>query len=293
MKKILFTLIIVASFAATVQANSRIAFLRYTKGYWQVWVMNKDGGAQKQLTFSQADKRDVSWFKDGKKLLVSTNLNDIYVTNLSTGKEKLVQVKLPVSKAYIRDIMLSPDDKQFVFVIDKQMDSNGEVWVSDLDGQHVRRIYKSQYFLSKPVWTYNGNDIVFRVVPFLHGNELGHNIWIMKNNGTEAKLVMNDRPSHSDQVCSKLNQISFSSLRDSNNYNIWVVGLNGKGLKEVTSNMGDTSDPSWSPNGRHIAFTSNKTGRDQIWVIRSDGTGLTQLTHGPQGAHHPVWSYEY
>ncbi len=294
MKRFLFTLLFSVCFTAFAYANSSIAFLRYSEGYWQVWMMNADGSSQKQVTFSKTDKRDFSWFKDNKRLLVSDNFDGIYKVDISTGKEQTVKIKLPKIKAYIRDFQLSPDDKEVTFVADRGTVSNGEIWVASLDGKYSKMIYKSHDFLTHPVWTYDGNNIVFRVVPYNNnGEELGHNIWIMKKDGTDVRLIMKDYPSHSDQVCSKLNKIVFSSVREGKNYEIWLVDMDDKHLQKITKNMGNTADPTWSPDGHYIAFVSDKTGKEQIWVMKDNGTELKQLTNSQQEARHPVWSYEY
>ena len=294
MKKFLLTILFSICLTPMASANSSIAFLRYTGGYWQVWTMNQDGTSQKQVTTSKIDKRQISWFKDGKRLLVSDNYDGVYTVDLGTGKEQKVKIRLPKVKVYARDFVLSPDGKEVAYVFDRNAIGDGEIWIASLDGKSSKMIFKSHDFLTHPVWTYDGQSIVYRVVPYNNnGEELGHNIWIMTKDGKNNRLIMTDYPSHSDQVCSKNNQITFSSIRIDKDYNIWVVDMDGKGLKRITNNIGEAADPTWSPDGHSIAFGLNKTGKEQIWLMKRDGTALKQLTHGPQGARRPVWSYEY
>jgi len=62
---------ILATPAIGARASGEIGYLAYAEdGFWQVWVMDSDGENARQVSRSPYDKGKLSWFPDGRHLLL-------------------------------------------------------------------------------------------------------------------------------------------------------------------------------------------------------------------------------
>ena len=84
-----------AATPASPSESGRIAYLSPAGPYWQVWLMNPDGSAAKQLTRSPYEKAHLSWFPDGKSLLVNALDGHLYRVDAETGAEQPIALALP------------------------------------------------------------------------------------------------------------------------------------------------------------------------------------------------------
>src|SRR2546422_5003282 len=65
-------------------AGGQIAFMSLRDGNWEIYVMNADGSALRNLTSSPADDAIQTWSPDGSKIAFATNRDgnwEIYVVN--------------------------------------------------------------------------------------------------------------------------------------------------------------------------------------------------------------------
>ena len=88
-----------------------VAYLAYTDGYWQAWTMTPDGKNQKQVTRSHYEKSHISWYPNGKALLVNGNQGGLAKVDINTGIEKPINVALDG----MNDAVLSPDGKKIAY----------------------------------------------------------------------------------------------------------------------------------------------------------------------------------
>ena len=74
-----------------VDAQARIAFESDRDWHWEIYVMDNDGGNQRNLTNNPGDDRYPSWSPDGKGIVFSSDRNDmggnrqIYVMDATMG----------------------------------------------------------------------------------------------------------------------------------------------------------------------------------------------------------------
>ena len=74
-----------------VDAQARIAFASDRDWNWEIYVMDNHGGNQRNLTNNPADDRFPSWSPDGKRIVFSSDRNDmggnrqIYVIDTDGG----------------------------------------------------------------------------------------------------------------------------------------------------------------------------------------------------------------
>lgn len=260
-------------------ATGEVAYLAFTENYWQVWSMNNDGSHQQQITFSDYDKSHISWYPDGKYLLVNGNQGEVRKIDVVTKKE--TNIKLPIQGT--TDASISPDGTKIVFslsVADSR--DNNHVWIVGENGEHLEKITNMGGLQHEPVLSFDGQWVYF-----LSGaGDESHDIWRVSLKSKSTEQLTSGQLYHFDVAVSQDNKLAYSNNR-SGNYDIWIREK-GKD-RNLTKHEAFDARPSWSMDGKQIMFESSRSGVLNIWRISDKGGNPTQLTHHTRGARYPVW----
>lgn len=125
---------------------------------WHIYVMDKDGRNQKQLTSDNANNQVPNWSPDGTLL--------IYYSN-KTGNDQIYTMKPDGSNAerithtgYNESTpVFSPDGKKIAFKSDRT--GTKEAFVMMADGSHVKALTTGMAIEGAPFWSPDGECIVF------------------------------------------------------------------------------------------------------------------------------------
>lgn len=261
--------------------QNAIAYLAYTNGYWQAWIMDADGKYVRQVTRSAYDKSRVSWFPDRKHLLVSGNQGKLVKVKISSGKETAIIV----NPAGMNDAVVSPDGKQIAFSLSPagSIDDN-HIWLANIDGSNLQRFTNMQGLQHEPVWSPDGSWIYFLSGK---GGQV-HDIWRISLITKKTEQLTAGQMYHFDVSVSSKGDLAFSSNR-SGNYEIWIQRPKGKPVK-VTHHPALDARPAWSPDGKSLMFESSRGGSVKLWKLNiSDGRPVA-ITPNSKGARAPVWA---
>ncbi len=262
--------------------SGSIAYLKSTEDFWQVWLMDADGSHHRQLTKDSVDKVNLSCSDDGRKLIYNTNLGRIFLLNLE--KEKITEIPIELDGIGKTDGDISPNGKELIFSVSATSPDANKFWASQIDGSGLRKVTDLAGFQHDPVWTPDGERIIF-----LSGaNRKVHDIWIVDSNGKDLNQLTIASRYNFEPDCSRDNIIAFSSNR-TGNYEIWRMDLEGEKLKRLTNDPAYDSQPTWSPDGKKIAFISNRSGYPEIWVMDKEGKNLKLLTNFKGDTRSPAW----
>jgi tricorn protease len=126
-----------------------------------------------------------------------------------------------------------------------------DIWVTDLDGQNLKRITSTPAVENDPHFSPDGNWIAFT------SNRSGSNsVYIVsKNGGTPKRLTWHPSPSVVRGWSTDGSQVLYASTRESAPTSInrlWTVSTNGGPSTRVTAQWG--FDGSYSPNGRQMVI---------------------------------------
>lgn len=257
-----------------------VAYLAYIDGYWQASMMAADGSAQRQVTRSRYDKSKISWYPDGKSLLVNGNQGELNKVDTSTGEETPV----PAPLKGMNDAVVSPDGTQIAFSLSTSgsIDDNN-IWLIDADGKNQQKLTNMQGLQHEPVWSPDSKYIYF-----LSGKGgQAHDIWRLTLATRKTEQLTTSSLYHFDVAVAPDGQIAFSSNR-SGNYEIWIREPDGN-LRQVTRDPAMDGKPAWLPDGKTLIFESSRSGDPNLWKVTLLGGEPEQLTRYEEGARAPVW----
>jgi Tol biopolymer transport system component len=273
--------------------GKRIAYIVSSDGRDDLYVMNADGSAQRQL-IGNADS--AAWSPDGRKLAFVRHFgvpyrskiyggSDVYVADAGGGGLR----KLPHT-AWSSFVWL-PDGR---LAIAKAMgcppcSGNNELWVMNADGSG-RRLVASGFPLGRFDWSPDGQSIVFE--RFDQRDRRDH-IYVMAADGSGRRwLADGTRPLWSPRG----EVITFLADRTDA---LWRINADGSGRRKLTGTAGvyavnGSQGYSWSPDGRKIVFTASRFPVDmrdtEVYVMNADGSGQRNLTRHHGADDLAAWS---
>jgi FlgD Ig-like domain/WD40-like Beta Propeller Repeat len=272
---------------ASEPSAGRIAFLRLTSGYWQVWEMAPDGSGQRQLTRTPVDKVHMAWRPGTNKLLYHTNQGATFLLDPATGAEERLLEGLTVT-----DANWSPDGKKLAYGLGPSELTRGKtsLWMSAPDGSDRRQVAgSSEIDALAPTWLRDGRTILYRQCIVASYMEVTHDFWTVKadEENSNCPVTRDDEPLKFDQTASGEGVIAYSSHR-TGFYEVWTHAPGIGTPRQLTKLRSYAGNPTWSEDGGSLAFDSNKDGSLQIYRIRSDGRELVRLTSDAP-SRKPVW----
>jgi TolB protein len=220
-----------------------IAFHSMRSGNNDIWVMDADGGNQRQLTRDPGDDRRPAWSPDGAWIAFDSDRSgnrDIWVMD-SQGENLKQLTSGPGQKTFAA---WSPDATRVAFY------SYGggilDLWVVDL-----------QDFLPD-----GEAGVVQRLTSGLADEK--------RNQCTFACHMPSWSPDSQ--------QIAYQAM---NQTQVWMVGADGGDPRQVTGGGTREHFPSWTPAGR-IIFLSERITDDQepvndVWIVDADGQNAAIL----------------
>lgn len=260
-------------------SEESVAFLAHSGNYWQVWVMRPDGTDARQITRSSTEKASVSWYPDGRYLLV-TEIPERLVRVDLEGHE----VGLDVGVGGIHDAAVSPDGEWLALsanpgeVLDRH-----DIWLARVDGKEPRPLVAIAGLQHEPRWSADGAWIYF-----LSGSgQQDHDIWRARvDSGATEQLTVGERY-HFEIDVSRAGALAYSSNR-MGDYEIYSLASGSKPVR-WTDSVGLDGHPTWSPRGDALIFHSMRGGKLNLWRQDGPSQAARAITRFPDGARSPEW----
>ena len=265
-------------------ARTKIAFVSEQTGSRELYVMDYDGYAPRQVTADGFLNLMPHWSPDRRFLVFtayrSRTTQDIDMIELATGKRWTLASLggLNITPAF------SPDGNDLVFATSHDGDS--ELYKLDMRTKVLQRLTSNSASDLSPSWSPNGREIAFT-----SDRGGGPQIYLMSADGSNVRRLTYEGDYNAAPAWSPRGTwIAHVCRTPTKEYKLCVVSPDGQQRRQITAGPGVDDSPSWSPDGRHLVFSSTAEGKSHIYMINSDGTELERLTSG--GTHHssPSWS---
>ncbi len=280
-----------------------IVFVSWRDGNGEVYAMNADSSAPRNLTQHPAKDAGPAWSPDGRSIAFVSRRDgnsEIYVMNADgSGKRNLTR-----DRASDDFPTWSPDGRRIAFV-------RGRLHGNPRPGRDVRRWYLYDLYVVNA----DGSGLrrlTLRVPEGTPRNERTSSRWSgglvagraddllralprqdRRERSAEAPIHPVDRRLVARRAADRLReQGQAASLRPlySSHSDIYVMNADGSGKRKLTHNARYNAEPAWSPDGRKIAFRSTRNGNRDIYVMNVDGSGKRNLTRNPARDGSPSWS---
>lgn len=265
-------------------ARTKIAFVSEVGGGRELFIMDYDGYAPRQVTADGFLNLMPRWSPDRRFLVFtayrSRTRQDLDMVELATGKRwKLVSLPgLNITPA------VSPDGAHVAFATSQ--DGNSEIYKLDTTAKRLQRLTVHAAGDLSPSWSPSGRELAFT------SDRSGDpQIYLMDADGSNVRRLTFEGDYNTSPAWSPRGMwIAHVCRTADKQYKLCLISPDGQKRVQITSGPGVDDSPSWSPDGRHLVFSSTRDGKSDIYMINSDGTDLERLTSG--GTHHssPSWS---
>ena len=255
----------------------------------QMFVMNADGGGERQVSNGQGRCTCGYFLKGDREIIYSStfgyspepppdpdrsqgyvwpvwNRYAIYRarTDGSRARPLLPKVVSPgTPTGYYTEATVSPDGKRIIFT--SNMDGDLDIYSMRTDGTDIRRLTDRVGYDGGPFYSPDGKMIVWRAGYPRSAQEKAEYLSLLSR-----ELV---RPSRMD---------------------IWVARADGTNPRQVTKLGGASFAPFFTPDGKGIIFSSNHhdpSGRAfELFLVKLDGSGLERVTYGGEFDSFPMFS---
>lgn len=139
--------------------------------------------------------------------------------------------------------------------------------------------------------TYSPSD---GVVAFVSGRSGTSKIWLVGDDGSDPRLLLDDDGSERELTWSPDGSRVAFVRREDGRSDIWSVGRDGSGLRRITDDDAGEDHLTWSPDGSRIAFLSTREEHQDVWVVDVASGEVRQLTRetNPWDEYRfqPAWS---
>lgn len=258
-----------------------IAFLAQADGTWQVWVMPQAGGEPRRVGQLSEDVARLSWFPDGKALLVNLQNGRLMKVDATSGNA--TSIEAPVTG--ILDAAVSPDGTHIAYSVSMgESTDRNDIWTLDIATGATQKLTAIPGLQHEPVWAPDGKSIYFLSG---RGGQF-HDIWQVDIASRAATQLTVNELYHFDIAARDDGTLAYSGNRGGH-YDLWQRSAKGK-AERITDDAALDARPSWSPDGRRIVFESTREGASNLWIYDTKSKALDRLTDFPSGARMPVWA---
>lgn len=260
--------------------SSKIVYVSSQSGSKEIWQMDWDGMAARQLTANRSITISPDVSPDGRELLFTSYKRgnpDLYKLTFSSQIEAAVSTRrgLNITGAW------SPDGSVIALTLSK--DGNSEIYTVNRDGSAPKRLTVTNAANLSPAWSPDGSRIAFV------SDRLGKpQVYIMDANGGNVKRI-SPNGSYSVNPAWSPDGSRIAYARSAGGFQIFVVNTDGSGEMQLTTE-GSNERPRWSPDGRLLSFSSKRAGNEAVYVMRADGSGQTRVSKTAGSNSHPVWA---
>ena len=249
--------------------RSKVAFISDRTGHAEVYLTDFLFQSVRQLTRDRSQCLSPELSPNGDRLLYTSyhgnGFPDIYQIDLRTGRRSV----FAGFKGTNTGASFSPDGRQVAMILSGS--GNSEVYLSNAEGQQLRRLTRSASLEADPNWSPDGRRLVFT------SDRLGGpQIYTMDAQGRSASRVRTDISRNCSEPAWNpvdASQIAFTAAMGGE-FETALYSFKEGRSRILSRGAGDAVHPVWLRDGRHLIYTE-RTPRYTRLMLMDTVTGET------------------
>lgn len=241
--------------------DGRIVYTSRTRSLVNIWIVNKDGTGQKQLTTDARASIRPSVSPDGRYIVFASNRTGNY-----SGWRMEIDGSNPkqlTSVAGAQNVEITPDGQWVVYSSSETGVSN--LWKVPIDGGNPIRL--TDYSSIRPATSPDGKQIAFRFVDEQATPKRQRFALITFEGGQRTKIF--DLPQPLEQTVHWTpdgHALTYIDMRDGIS-NIWAYPLDGGAPQQLTNFRTDQIfNYAWSRDGKQLAMARGSIASDVVLI---------------------------
>ena len=208
-------------------------------------------------------------------------------------------VQLVTDRADYTGLSWSPDGRNIAFASSRAGNAIYVIYVMDIAGSDVRRVYGAEQSVFAPAWSPDGSQIAFQKQGTI---QTGWDLYIINVDGTGLKVLTETNADEEMPAWSPDGKrIAYQAGRGSRN--IYIIDVDGSNREKITNGLNTVlGAPAWSPDGGTLAVHStihrgdqprSAWGQFEIYTVNLEDGQLTRLTFladETRAVRMPSWS---
>lgn len=265
--------------------ETKIFFRSYRSGHPEIWVMDADGGNQRQLTRQNRTLATLGVSPQGDAFAFTDWSPFPKLAVFSVDPPRPLRFANPVADL-VTTASFSAGGNEILYAV--RRNNRSSLFIANRDGSSSRQISDSSSVDVEPALNpRNGATIAF--VSDRSGKP---QLYTMNLDGSDINRLTNGQGEAVNPAWHPKGEVvafAWTGGRAPGQFNITVMPVAQHDTVELTHDGSRNVNPSWAPDGVHLVFSSTRTGKAQIWTMLADGTRLRQLT--TEGVNDmPAWS---
>lgn len=235
--------------------------IRIVAGREQLFTRDLGSGAEKQITFDDADHEDPVWSPDGRKIafvLVKDGKKVVHFINADGSGAEAVT---PANHSAIHP-SFTPDGRAILYCTDDDLrppeKNESEIYSIDLATQQVTTLI-SGGVNTFPVMSPDGRKIAYRKIV----GDMNSEVFVADADGRNPRNLTNHWTFEGWPAWSPDGRrIAYAGNRGNAGYQIFLMDADGSNVRLLANTEGRGTAPKWSANGRTVYFTICRRSQD-------------------------------
>lgn len=240
----------------------QLAFVGQRTGSKEVYSSDLFLNEVVQLTRDGSDSVGPRWSPDGQKILYTSyyrsGFPDIFVIDVTNRRrDPFVSVRGTNTGA-----RFSPDGGRVAMVLSGE--GNPELYVSNRNGQQIRRLTRTNAVQSSPAWSPDGSRIVFT-----SDRDGRPQLFTVSATGAGMSRI----PTNLSGYCAEPdwntrfpNLIAFTAAVD-RRFAVAVYDFSKRESRFLTTGPADAVEPRWTNDGRHLIYTARTSNSSTLMLL--------------------------